>query len=86
MMPFSIQHRLTEAAFLKDDVKKTDKEKKKKLWQTPSSSSSVSSRSHAASSLSRTGIYSSTSDVSSVSDSQHRLKSFKSSIRLKTMK
>jgi hypothetical protein len=75
-----------EAAFLKDDVKKTDKEKKKKLWQTPSSSSSVSSRSHAASSLSRTGIYSSTSDVSSVSDSQHRLKSFKSSIRLKTMK
>lgn len=78
-----------EAAFLKEDVKK---EKKNRLWPSGSSStnSSVSNKSHGAGSsssgLHRAGLNASTSDESSVSDGHQRLKSFKSSIRLKNLK
>ena len=57
-----------EAAFLKEDTKKSDKPKKDRLWAASSTTNA------------------SCSDVSSVSDSQQRLKSFKSSIRLKNLK
>ncbi|TKY85802.1 hypothetical protein EX895_005343 [Sporisorium graminicola] len=59
-----------EAAFLKEDAKKADKDKKKKdkLWATGSSTNA------------------STSDVSSVSDGHQRLKSFKSTMRLNKLK
>lgn len=77
-----------EAAFLKEDPKR--EQKKKMPWQTrASSSSSASSRSHGgASSLSlgRSDANGSTSDISSVSRGHQRLRSFKSSMRLKSMK
>ncbi|CCF52920.1 hypothetical protein NDA11_003305 [Ustilago hordei] len=79
-----------EAAFLKQDVKK---EKKNRLWLGGNSStnSSVSSRSHGAASSSsglggRGALHASVSDVSSVSEGHQRLRSFKSSIRLKNLK
>ncbi|KAJ1032956.1 hypothetical protein NDA16_000235 [Ustilago loliicola] len=78
-----------EAAFLKEDVKE---EKKNRLWPGGNSStnSSVSNRSHGAASsssgLGRGGLDASTSDVSSVSEGHQRLRSFKSSIRLKNLK
>jgi len=77
-----------EAAFLKEDPKK--EQKKKMPWQTrASSNSSTSGRSHGGASslsLSRSGMNGSTSDISSVSDGHQRLRSFKSSLRLKSMK
>lgn len=83
-----------EAAFLNVDTKKSDKKDKKKdrPWNktSGSSGSSITSRTHlgtsSTSSLGRTGVNASSSDVSSVSEGHQRLRSFKSSIRLKAMK
>ncbi|SPO25435.1 uncharacterized protein UTRI_03147_B [Ustilago trichophora] len=76
-----------EAAFLKEDLKK-DKKKKDRLWNSSSSSSSGSVAGRSSQQpFGRAGVNQSTSDISSShSDGPQRLRSFKSSIRLKNMK
>ncbi|SNX84411.1 uncharacterized protein MEPE_03120 [Melanopsichium pennsylvanicum] len=76
-----------EAAFLKEDTKKNGiKGSKMKLWNSHASSSNTSASGSRSSGLGRMGIDGSTSDLSSVSDGPQRLRSFKSSLRLKGMR